>query len=90
MTHKDHLIIDMNPREAQCYLCGEWTAHRWGVPTFNGDLVSNEFPDYLIREGGGSQPACERCYEAHQRGALVVCDHLYEHLFQGFSAGGGI
>lgn len=84
------LEINMNVREAQCSLCGEWTEIRWGVPTYNGDLVSNDFPDWLWREGGGSEAACRRCHDLHAAGKLTTYDRCYRHLMGGFTDGAGI
>lgn len=83
-------VIDMNQREAKCSLCGKWTDACWGVPTYNGDLVSNDFPDWLTREGGGCMAACEACYEKHARGEVLMFDHYYLHLSGGFMMGDGI
>ncbi len=79
-TSLNVLEINMNVREVQCSLCGEWCEHRWGVPTFNGDLVSNDFPDWLCRTGGGGQPVCEQCFESHAKGDFPVWDCHYQHL----------
>lgn len=57
---------------------------------FNGDLVSNDFPDWLWRQGGGGVAACERCYDRHALGELRTCDEFYQHLFGCFADGGGI
>lgn len=80
MSDGSILEINLNVREVQCSLCREWCEHSQGVPTFNGDLVSNDFPDWLIRQGGGSQPACELCFHAHASGKLRTFDHYYAHL----------
>jgi len=84
------LLIDMNPREAQCWNCGQWTPHRWGLPTVNGDLVSNDFPDEIWGEHGGGVPACEECFRRHERGELPTFDRFYLHLATGFTDGTGI
>ena len=84
------LEINLNAHAVECSLCGEWTDYRCGVPTFNGDLVSNDFPDWLWREGGGSQAACERCYERHAAGKVPTFDHYYRHLMVRFTDGAGI
>jgi hypothetical protein len=83
------LEINMNPRHLDCHLCGQPTEHKWGVPIFNGDVVSNDFPDDLWSEGGGGQAVCERCYELHAAGQVKTYDRYYMHLF-GFVDGGGI
>lgn len=90
LTALPPLVIDMNIREAQCFLCGDWTEYLWGVPTFNGDLVSNDFPDNLWHSGGGSQAVCQRCFGQHERGELVVYDRFYLHLAGGLIGGDGI
>lgn len=86
----DVLEINMNVREVECYVCGEWTEYRWGVPVFNGDIVSNDFPDWLWGNGGGGQAVCERCYNLHAAGKMQTFDHCYRHLMGGFIDGGGI
>jgi len=84
------LEIDMNPREVRCSICEAWTRYAWSVPTFNGDLVSNDFPDELWKSGGGGQPVCEYCYDAHAANKFPVFDRFYLHLVGGFIAGAGI
>lgn len=79
------LVIRMQHHETTCYVCGKRTDGGFGVPTFNGDLVSNAFPDWL---DWGGQPACED--RRHERGELVTYDHYYRHLFGGFEGGAGI
>ena len=68
----DVLIIDLNPRWAECWLCGTETPCRWGLPVFNADLVSNDFTG----EWGGV-PACRECHDAHAAGQLETFDHCY-------------
>lgn len=85
---QDILVIDMNPREVECSLCGDWCEHRWSVPTYNGDLVSNDFPDEMWHTGGGGQAVCLECYEKHARGELMVFDRFY--VRPGFVGGDGI
>lgn len=84
------LVIDMNPREVQCFVCGEWSEFAQGVPTCNGDLVSNEFPDEIWHDHGGGQAVCKECYEKHERGELPTFDRFYLHLARGFIGGAGI
>ncbi len=86
----DVLEINLNYREAQCGICGDWHEYAQGVPTFNGDLVSNDFPDWLHRTGGGSVPVCERCFNKHERGEIETFDDCYTHLMGGFCEGAGI
>jgi hypothetical protein len=86
----DTLEIRMQSHDVECFLCGTWTELHWGVPTYNGDLVSNDFPDELFREGGGAQPACERCYGQHSRGELPMFDKCYLWRLAGFEGGAGI
>lgn len=56
-----------------CRICGATTPTRGGVPTYNGDLVSDDFP----LEPEGNWPACGPCFEAHARGQLKTWDGLY-------------
>jgi hypothetical protein len=86
----DILVIDMNSRSIQCFLCGEWDEHRWGVPTCNGDVVSNDFPDEIWHEHGGGQAVCRECYEKHLNGLVPTFDRFYLHLASGFVGGAGI
>ena len=68
---------DADIKNIRCSWCGEWTAHRWGLPTYNGDLISNDFSDKLWAEGGGSVPACQSCFDKHAAGQLPTCDDYY-------------
>lgn len=68
------LTIRMQSGMVDCWICGEPTEYRWGVPTCNGDLVSNDFPDDLW-EGG--QAVCESCFAKHARGELPTFDRYY-------------
>lgn len=81
--------IRMQSGELQCSLCNAWTEHRWSVPTFNGDLVSNEFPDELWHPDGGMQAACEDCFNRHADGKLPTFDGFYIHLAGGFTEAQG-
>lgn len=71
------LEIRMQRGEIECSLCGAETELRWGVPTYNGDIVSNYFPDDLHRIGGGSVPVCEECYDRHAAGLVPTFDRWY-------------
>lgn len=59
-------VIDLNERWSDCHVCGEPTPARWGLPVWNGFIVANDWPG----EWGGV-PACESCWEKHERGELV-------------------
>jgi hypothetical protein len=84
------LEIRMQSHEVRCHLCDCWTEHRWSVPVFNGDVVSNEFPDSLWESGGGGIAVCERCYERHERGEVATFDECYLWMLREFIAGAGI
>jgi hypothetical protein len=86
----DALVIRMQYHDAECSICGAPTDMSFGVPHFNGDLVSNDFPDWLYRTGGGSRPACWDCYLRHEMGELQTFDHYYRHLVGGLEGGAGI
>ncbi len=96
MTHHSHretpqgpiLEIRMQSGGIDCSLCGKADEHCWGVPVFNGDVVSNDFPFWMWSSHGGSQPVCRRCYAKHERGEIPTWDHLY--VSPGFEHGGGI
>ena len=62
-----------------CDICGEPApyAYGFGLPTFNGDIVSNDFPNELWRQHGGGVPVCEDCYRKHERGEMPTFDHYY-------------
>lgn len=77
--------IRMQSHDTDCWLCGGYADGHHGVPTFNGDLVSNDFP---LWEGG--HHVCQSCHGKHERGELEVFDRYYEHHVQGFVNGGGI
>ena len=84
------LEIRMQTHEIQCHLCCRWSEHHWSVPTFNGELVSNDFPDLLWHSGGGAVAVCERCYDMHAVGKIETFDRHYLHLAGGFIHGEGI
>ncbi len=71
------LTINMNPREVKCGVCGEWTEFKWGIPTYNGDIVSNDFPDHLYQGHGGNIAACLKCYTDHATGKMQTRDSWY-------------
>lgn len=58
-----------------CPGCGGRASPFHGLPVFNGDIMSNDWPG----EWGGA-PACEACFEKHLRGELPTADRLYRHL----------
>lgn len=72
-----------------CSLCGIDTEPRWAVPTYNGEVVSVDFPDDLYHSGGGSLAVCERCFLAHERGEVACADAWYV-LSKRFTQGEGI
>lgn len=84
------LEIRFQSFEVECSLCGRHTEMGWGVPTYNGDLVSNEFPDDLHRRGGGSIPVCRDCYDRHAAGKIETFDRCYLRHREGFRDGAGI
>jgi hypothetical protein len=63
------LVIDLDERWADCWRCGELTPSRWGLPVWNGELVSNDWQG----EWGGV-PACEACFDLHAAGKLSTLD----------------
>lgn len=73
----DILEIHMQSDMIDCAICGEPDEFRWGVPTFNGDIVSNAFPEEMWASGGGGVSVCRECYEKHERGEIPVADRLY-------------
>ncbi len=73
----DILEIRMQSNALECYICGEESDCGWSVPIFNGDIVSNDFPDYMWHAGGGGQAVCEDCYRRHERGEVPTFDHYY-------------
>ena len=68
-------IINMNPpRPCDCFLCGqECGGDNCGVPTFNGDVVSNDWNGEW-----GSKPVCQECFDKHADGRVPTFDHLYD------------
>lgn len=84
------LEIRMQSHLCDCWLCGEPTEMQWGVPTYNGDLVSNDFPDAMWAGSGGGQSVCEDCYRKHERGELETFDHYYTWQLGLFADGAGI
>jgi hypothetical protein len=84
------LEIRMQNQMIDCFLCGEPDEHRWGVPVFNGDVVSNDFPDWLWGKSGGGQAVCRECFGKHERGEMETFDRYYLHLAGMFTGGDGI
>lgn len=74
---EDVLEIRMQGHDATCGVCGEDCDMRFGIPTYNGDVVSNDFPEQMWADGGGSFVACEGCFRKHERGEMPVWDRLY-------------
>lgn len=82
--------IRMQSNAVECYLCAVETEYGWSVPTYNGDVVSNDFPDDMWSKGGGAQPVCQRCYDMHANGQATCYDRLYLPRGLSFINGGGI
>ena len=87
------LEIRMQRHEANCGMCGDDCDMLYGIPTYNGDVVSNDFPDGLMPDAGGSFPACQRCYLRHAMGDVPTFDHWYVvagafGVFLGLDGGG--
>lgn len=83
-------VIDFQSHEVDCFLCGKPTEHRWGVPVYNGYVVSNDFPDDLWGNDGGGQAVCELCYDKHARGEIETFDRFYVPKGRTFIYGDGI
>ncbi len=66
------LLIRLYEPWAECRLCGADTPSRWGVPMYEGNLLSNDFQGEWF-----GAPACQACHDAHARGELRTYDHLY-------------
>lgn len=60
------VVINMQEPWTECTVCGADTLEGWGLPIWNGLIVANDWPG----EWGGV-PACESCWERHERGELV-------------------
>lgn len=71
--------------ETKCVACKRPSSGFHSLPTFNGDIVSNDWAGEWF-----GKPCCERCYERHAAGQMRVNDHLYEHLLGGHIHGSGI
>jgi hypothetical protein len=74
----------------QCNICKNQAEFYGSVPTYNGSLVSNDFPYDLWANGGGNVPVCERCYWLHAQGRVQVWDYLYVPVGMTFIHGDGI
>ncbi len=81
------LEIRMQSGMIDCAICGEPDDHCWGVPTYNGDIVSNAFPDDM---DWGGVAVCESCYLKHERGEITTFDHCYLPKGRSFIGGDGI
>lgn len=84
------LEIRMQSHEIDCFICGEPSEQRWGVPVFNGDIVSVNFPEEIHLLEGGVQCVCESCYRKHEFGEIPTFDRYYLHLQPGLINGAGI
>lgn len=73
----DILEIQMQSSGIECFVCGIETEYCWGVPIYNGDIVSNNFPEEMWEHGRGRQAVCEPCYKAHEDGKMPTFDHYY-------------
>lgn len=60
-----------------CTLCHTPTPFGHAVPTMHGEVVSNDFPDWLWERDGGRVPVCERCYQWHAQGRVAVSDRKW-------------
>lgn len=70
-------VVKFQAHEIDCAICGEPDVFRWGVPTYNGDIVSNDFPDFMWGKNGGSVAVCERCHRLHAEGKIPAADADY-------------
>lgn len=61
-----------------CCSCGEPASGFHGLPTFNGDIMSNDWPG-----DWGGKVCCEECYLKHERGGMETADKLYQHVLHG-------
>ena len=67
------ILFQSRPNEGDpCCVCAEPCDGYHGLPFFNGDLVSNDWPG-----DWGNKACCRRCYEAHERGELQCFDDVY-------------
>lgn len=71
------LKIRMQSHTVECSLCGIETPWQWSVPVYNGDVVSNDFPDWMYERHGGNQSVCEACFNKHAAGQIPTCDAIY-------------
>lgn len=69
---RDVLSIRLYEPMVECRLCGAEAPHSWGVPMYEGNLLSNDFQGEWF-----GAPACKQCFEAHARGDLPTFDRLY-------------
>lgn len=79
------LEIRMQSNYVDCRVCGKPTEHQWGVPVYNGDIVSNDFPDDLW---SGGISVCRDCFDEHAAGRMPTFDRYY--VRPGFIGGDGI
>lgn len=71
-----------------CFVCGEDASGFHGVPIWNGELVSNDWPGEWC-----GVPACEVCFRKHKEGRLPMLDSTFywQRVFShGYEAGDGI
>lgn len=63
------LVIDMNPKNYECVVCGNACDGTHGVPMLEGELVSNEWEGEWV-----GRHACIDCFHKHARNELPTRD----------------
>lgn len=54
--------------------CQQTASGFHSLPRWNGDIVSNDFPDGV---SSGNATCCQSCYERHAAGRMPVADEQY-------------
>jgi hypothetical protein len=76
------LEVELYPPMIDCGVCGQGDLFKWGIATYNGDIVSLEFPFHLVPDNSGSMAVCRDCFNAHAEGdpRIETYDAEYLHL----------
>lgn len=56
------LVIDLNYRATECYICGESTSPEYGIPMYEDVVLPNDWTEEWF-----GQPACSLCFEAQNK-----------------------
>jgi hypothetical protein len=56
------LIVNLNEHYVECFVCGELTLPKYGIPTYEDTILPNDWPGEWF-----GQTVCERCFIAQEQ-----------------------